>query len=133
MQIEAPIQKKTCIQAFFAKNMKTKNGRCYPQQRDKYLAGALALLSGKFWLVQKFLGCKTYFFLSRAEDFQIDLGIFSYIQNYQNVQSCHINTFSKQNTKSFSNYGLVSGKARNIQDLLKSFFSGKVLIILDFF
>ena len=33
----------------------------YPRQREKYLAGALAMLSGKFWLVQKYLGCITYF------------------------------------------------------------------------
>ena len=60
-----------------------------PRQREKYLADALALLSGKLWLVQKFLGCITYFFLTTiyligslafflkcAEEFQIDLGIF---------------------------------------------------------
>jgi hypothetical protein len=86
MQIEAPIQKKKNIQAFFAKNIIKKIGRGYPRQREKYLAGALAMLSGKFWLVQKFLGCITYFFLTTtyligsfsfflkcAEEFQIDL------------------------------------------------------------
>ena len=68
MQIEAPIQKKKhtiifCHKHFFS------NCRGYPRKREKYLTGALALLSGKFWLVQ---------------EFQIDLGIF-YIKNYQNL------------------------------------------------
>ena len=46
MKIKAPIHKKTY--KHFAKK-KNLNGRGYPPQREKYLKGALAFLSRKFW------------------------------------------------------------------------------------
>ena len=83
----------------FCQELFKKIGRGYPRQRAKYLAGALALLFRKFWLVQKFLGCITYFFLTTtylkgslpfflkcAEEFQINLGIVL----YQKLSKCII-------------------------------------------
>ena len=63
MQIEVPIHKKH-TSMFCQKKSKRKIGRGYPLQREKYLAGALVFVLGKFWFVQKFLGCITYFFLT---------------------------------------------------------------------
>ena len=141
MQIEAPIHKKT-YKHFLPRTKK--NCRGYPRQREKYLAGALALLSGKFWLFQKFLGCITYFFPKYHVSYRLYAFFPEMCRGISN-RSCNFLskiiktyilvisiTLAKKNTKSFSNYWLVSGKARNIQDFLKSF-SGKVLIILIFF
>ena len=133
------------IQAFFSKNIFKKIGRGYFRQREKYLAGALALLFGKFWLVNKFLGVKHIF--SLLPYILQALCLFS-LDVQRNFKQIWESFFISKNIKMYNLdisitlvnktptvsqiMGLFLKKAINIQDFLKSF-SGKVLIILDFF